>query len=198
MAQLLWGCKLTVLLEVLESWRPLNQFITFENVLTHKQKALNRSKPSANALCHISPFCNRRSWTTAICASWSPHGFTPSMNDKRCCPINPTLLSHELYSLHTSLYVVKDKPQDKLQMCPRFLSLLWQKYWAVCQSWQWLYTVFYEQICCYLEQIFSSFDLVWGKNTAKMSVGVWFKVTSSPFFDHFLFHQCRSCRLVPS
>lgn len=48
------------------------------------------------SLCHICCSCNRRWWRTAIWTLSSPRGFTPSTNDKRCYPINPTRLSHEL------------------------------------------------------------------------------------------------------
>lgn len=46
-----------------------------------------------------SRFHYRRWWTTAIWTLSNPPGFTQSMNGKRCCPINLTLLSPEQYTV---------------------------------------------------------------------------------------------------
>lgn len=65
------------------------------NILLWKMVILHQRISFDSSLCHICHSCNRRWWKTAIWTLSSPRGFTPSTNDKRCYPINPTLLSHE-------------------------------------------------------------------------------------------------------
>lgn len=143
------------------------------------------------SLCHICYSCNRRWWRTAVWTLSSPRGFTPSTNDKRCYPINPTLSSHELPLYIQPCVMLKRSIRTSCTLVPDSWFLSHKNTELTSASYCYLWNISNK-----LSNLLSQFGVK--KNIAKLSVGFTFEVvTSLSFEEHSLLIKKRSSGSVP-
>lgn len=143
------------------------------------------------SLCHICHFYNRRWWRTAIWTLSSPRGFTPSTNDKRCYPINPTLLSHEPPLCIQPCVMLKRSIRTSCTLVPDSWFFTHKNSELTSASYCYLWNISNK-----LSNLLSQFEVK--KNTDKLSVVFSFEaVTSLSFEEHSLLVKKRSSGSVP-